>query len=336
MAVSLINEINGALSRFFEGGCALAKDSEEISRFIPALRQLGGQIPIFNALADRLNAVISEGTPEALIDAQILASSLRYTQLSSGGNPARDSLLYAETPLSECGLTYLQIRSRVEFFQKVQYYWGGEQFMENFFPISLPRLDQIPSSLEEFLIFLESAEENEKESYNDPCFYGYYVQAIRDHVGGAVDFLKSAVAPSIGGRMLPVIEKNLDPKSRNAAWFARFLSQYKSGKTVSFAEEVLKTAKNDSIIAETLEVLGNYPECEKTIRGFCAYKKSAVRLGVIAAFVKMADPAGWNDSQLKERLAVFENDSNEDVRAAYKKAKSSKETRKGLFSFFKR
>ena len=84
MAIPILQNIDKSLADIFAGGSALARGAAELSGFVPALRQLGGTAPGVNARADRIEAAVKEATPEALMEAQLLVHSLRYTQGATG------------------------------------------------------------------------------------------------------------------------------------------------------------------------------------------------------------------------------------------------------------
>jgi hypothetical protein len=306
--MTILQEIDAALANIFAGGSPLAKDSAAITQFIPVLRQLGGQTPVFNALADRLETAATEASPEAVMEARLLLCALRRTQCKTKPEKEAAEFPYAQNPLAEKDISYLKLQSYNETIRANQ----NTAYLKELYKSGL---------------------------YADTRFLDAYCVKIKTSTPTDTEFLRETIMPALGEqalkeRVLFHVKKHFSPKNRNVGWSVRFLALYNDKDTLLLAKAALQEAGNDNVIAEILDALGTCAEAEELIRSYADYQKWVVRAGVVKALAKIARAAKWDNAKFNEAMEPFLKDTSENVRKAAQEAVAQRKKETSLLGSF--
>jgi hypothetical protein len=267
MVSSLLHDIDRTLALVFAGGSAFAKDAAAlpiIQRFIAALQNLASQTPIMERLAERLTVLVTEGTPEALMEARSLLSALRYTQgTHDRGTPTGDPPYPAEA-LVDNGYSYHMLKERRAILKS-----GGVE-AEN-------TLKAMYAS----------------GTYTDARFFDVYCMAIESGFRSGTAYLRETIMPALGRTILPFIEvwyraDDHPARRRNALWFLHFLHQHQGKAALPLVAAALPEHRNGNSIVELLDMLADDPMYEAAIAPFTAHQKLTVREGAEKALAKLA------------------------------------------------
>jgi hypothetical protein len=286
MAIPILQKIDNALADIFVGGSALARGAAGLSGFVPALRKLGVKAAVFNALADRIEAAVTEATPEALMEAQLLVHSLRYTQgATSKGAGAYDEVRYAGNPLKTKEYPYLELENLISRIKRPG------------------RSSGLKRELERMV---------EDGSYDDVRFFHAYCKAVRLSSREAAEYIRDTIIPKLGSKIAGYVWGNFSPDGCNVKWFLRYLAENTQVDIVDMARSALEESTDSA--AEIIEVLGAYPDGgEEIVAQFAENDDSDILCAVVHAFSQMAELAKWDDAKFESRIAPFAQNENSDV-----------------------
>jgi hypothetical protein len=280
MAITILRDIDNALLGVFMAGSGMAKNAEQVSCFIPALRKLGEKAPVFNALAERVETVVNTATPEALMDAQLLLYSLRYTQGDTDpGTPATEPR-YAEQPLVDVEIPYRELRQLIADLTEANNNANPARALY------------------------------EKGWHTDARFFqGLAKNAAHFRTSGS-QFIRETIVPALGERIAPFIEAAFDPAGENVGWFVQYLYERHGEAFLPRLEAILAEDAEDKILNDEsrgaiLNIMANYPRYEATIRRFLekdiddGYRANwQLRCNAVQALSKLAGVAPWGQERI--------------------------------------
>jgi hypothetical protein len=109
-ALPVLTELDTVLADAFTGGSTLVKANKRLVQYITPLQQLGNRAPVFSELASRLEKVVADGTPEHLLEIELLLRSLRSSQLKTNTEMPAQEPTYSSKPFVPTGLSYLDTK----------------------------------------------------------------------------------------------------------------------------------------------------------------------------------------------------------------------------------
>ncbi|MDR1538333.1 MAG: hypothetical protein LBU32_10120 [Clostridiales bacterium] len=208
MAIPILEELKNELARIYSAGSGLAKGDPRLQKYMPALRALGQKAPVFNALADKLSALIGGGadSQENLLDLGVMLYSVLYTQSALPSVAEWEDMPFREEDLPNTCLPYTEIVSITEMLKKKTI------------------------NTNHILILTELFN---KGKHNDPRLYKSYCQAITASGTGTSEYIETAIMPSIGEPIMQRLQEECDASTgKRAAKIKKLMETLNSKKTV--------------------------------------------------------------------------------------------------------
>ena len=226
-------DLQQELNRLFIAGSKFAKNDPRLQKYIPILKKLGEKAPVFNKLAQEVEALLqveSQQSAEKLLSVSTLLYSVLYTQGVTIQAEATKALQEPNVSIADVNTTYSYLQLK-------------------------PVLQALTQSNSGRLEVLKDA--FERGIFKDSRTFGYLSYALADKYTELADYVLQTIIPTCGQAMLPFLlsDFRLEDKTENVRCL-RLLYQLKYAEMDSLTNKIFGEslpnlqAEAISIIAE--------------------------------------------------------------------------------------
>ena len=226
-------DLQQELNRLFIAGSKFAKNDPRLQKYIPILKKLGEKAPVFNKLAQEVEALLqaeSQQSAEKLLNVSTLLYSVLYTQGVTIQAEATKALQEPNVSIADVNTTYSYLQLK-------------------------PVLQALTQSNSGRLEVLKDA--FERGIFKDSRTFGYLSYALADKYTELADYVLQTIIPTCGQAMLPFLlsDFRLEDKTENVRRL-RLLYQLKYAQMDSLTDKIFSEslpnlqAEAISIIAE--------------------------------------------------------------------------------------
>ena len=226
-------DLQQELNRLFIAGSKFAKNDPRLQKYIPILKKLGEKAPVFNKLAQEVEALLqaeSQQSAEKLLSVSTLLYSVLYTQGVTIQAEATKVLQEPNVSIADVNTTYSYLQLK-------------------------PVLQALTQSNSGRLEVLKDA--FERGIFKDSRTFGYLSYALADKYTELADYVLQTIIPTCGQAMLPFLlsDFRLEDKTENVRRL-RLLYQLKYAEMDSLTDKIFGEslpnlqAEAISIIAE--------------------------------------------------------------------------------------
>ena len=226
-------DLQQELNRLFIAGSKFAKNDPRLQKYIPILKKLGEKAPVFNKLAQEVEALLqveSQQSAEKLLSVSTLLYSVLYTQGVTIQAEATKALQEPNVSIADVNTTYSYLQLK-------------------------PVLQALTQSNSGRLEVLKDA--FERGIFKDSRTFGYLSYALADKYTELADYVFQTIIPTCGQAMLPFLlsDFRLEDKTENVRRL-RLLYQLKYAEMDSLMDKIFGEslpnlqAEAISIIAE--------------------------------------------------------------------------------------
>ena len=226
-------DLQQELNRLFIAGSKFAKNDPRLQKYIPVLKKLGEKAPVFNKLAQEVEALLqveSQQSAEKLLNVSTLLYSVLYTQGITIQAEATKALQEPNVSIADVNTTYSYLQLK-------------------------PVLQALTQSNSGRLEVLKDA--FERGIFKDSRTFGYLSYALADKYTELADYVLQTIIPTCGQAMLPFLlsDFRLEDKTENVRRL-RLLHQLKYAEMDSLTDKIFGEslpnlqAEAISIIAE--------------------------------------------------------------------------------------
>jgi len=226
-------DLQQELNRLFIAGSKFAKNDPRLQKYIPVLKKLGEKAPVFNKLAQEVEALLqaeSQQSAEKLLSVSTLLYSVLYTQGVTIQAEATKALQEPNVSIADVNTTYSYLQLK-------------------------PVLQALTQSNSGRLEVLKDA--FERGIFKDSRTFGYLSYALADKYTELADYVLQTIIPTCGQAMLPFLlsDFRLEDRTENVRRL-RLLYQLKYAKMDSLTDKIFSEslpnlqAEAISIIAE--------------------------------------------------------------------------------------
>jgi len=226
-------DLQQELNRLFIAGSKFAKNDPRLQKYIPILKKLGEKAPVFNKLAQEVEALLqaeSQQSAEKLLSVSTLLYSVLYTQGVTIQAEATKALQEPNVSIADVNTTYSYLQLK-------------------------PVLQALTQSNSGRLEVLKDA--FERGIFKDSRTFGYLSYALADKYTELADYVLQTIIPTCGQAMLPFLlsDFRLRDRTENVRRL-RLLYQLKYAEMDSLTDKIFSEslpnlqAEAISIIAE--------------------------------------------------------------------------------------
>ena len=226
-------DLQQELNRLFIAGSKFAKNDPRLQKYIPVLKKLGEKAPVFNKLAQEVEALLqveSQQSAEKLLNVSTLLYSVLYTQGVTIQAEATKALQEPNVSIADVNTTYSYLQLK-------------------------PVLQALTQSNSGRLEVLKDA--FERGIFKDSRTFGYLSYALADKYTELADYVLQTIIPTCGQAMLPFLlsDFRLEDRTENVRRL-RLLHQLKYTEMDSLTDKIFSEslpnlqAEAISIIAE--------------------------------------------------------------------------------------
>lgn len=226
-------DLQQELNRLFIAGSKFAKNDPRLQKYIPILKKLGEKAPVFNKLAQEVEALLqveSQQSAEKLLNVSTLLYSVLYTQGVTIQAEATKALQEPNVSIADVNTTYSYLQLK-------------------------PVLQALTQSNSGRLEVLKDA--FERGIFKDSRTFGYLSYALADKYTELADYVLQTIIPTCGQAMLPFLLSDfcLEDRTENVRRL-RLLYQLKYAEMDSLTDKIFSEslpnlqAEAISIIAE--------------------------------------------------------------------------------------
>ena len=226
-------DLQQELNRLFIAGSKFAKNDPRLQKYIPVLKKLGEKAPVFNKLAQEVEALLqveSQQSAEKLLNVSTLLYSVLYTQGVTIQAEATKVLQEPNVSIADVNTTYSYLQLK-------------------------PVLQALTQSNSGRLEVLKDA--FERGIFKDSRTFGYLSYALADKYSELADYVLQTIIPTCGQAMLPFLlsDFRLEDKTENVRRL-RLLYQLKYTEMDNLTDKIFSEslpnlqAEAISIIAE--------------------------------------------------------------------------------------
>lgn len=226
-------DLQQELNRLFIAGSKFAKNDPRLQKYIPILKKLGEKAPVFNKLAQEVEALLQVGSQqsaEKLLNVSTLLYSVLYTQGVTIQAEATKALQEPNVSIADVNTTYSYLQLK-------------------------PVLQALTQSNSGRLEVLKDA--FERGIFKDSRTFGYLSYALADKYTELADYVLQTIIPTCGQAMLPFLlsDFRLEDRTENVRRL-RLLYQLKYAEMDSLTDKIFSDslpnlqAEAVSIIAE--------------------------------------------------------------------------------------
>ncbi len=186
-------DLQQELNRLFIAGSKFAKNDPRLQKYIPILKKLGEKAPVFNKLAQEVEALLqaeSQQSAEKLLSVSTLLYSVLYTQGVTIQAEATKALQEPNVSIADVNTTYSYLQLK-------------------------PVLQALTQSNSGRLEVLKDA--FERGIFKDSRTFGYLSYALADKYTELADYVLQTIIPTCGQAMLPFLlsDFRLEDKTEN-------------------------------------------------------------------------------------------------------------------------
>ena len=174
-------DLQQELNRLFIAGSKFAKNDPRLQKYIPVLKKLGEKAPVFNKLAQEVEALLqaeSQQSAEKLLSVSTLLYSVLYTQGVTIQAEATKALQEPNVSIADVNTTYSYLQLK-------------------------PVLQALTQSNSGRLEVLKDA--FERGIFKDSRTFGYLSYALADKYTELADYVLQTIIPTCGQAMLPFL-----------------------------------------------------------------------------------------------------------------------------------
>jgi len=174
-------DLQQELNRLFIAGSKFAKNDPRLQKYIPILKKLGEKAPVFNKLAQEVEALLqveSQQSAEKLLNVSTLLYSVLYTQGVTIQAEATKALQEPNVSIADVNTTYSYLQLK-------------------------PVLQALTQSNSGRLEVLKDA--FERGIFKDSRTFGYLSYALADKYTELADYVLQTIIPTCGQAMLPFL-----------------------------------------------------------------------------------------------------------------------------------
>lgn len=226
-------DLQQELNRLFIAGSKFAKNDPRLQKYIPILKKLGEKAPVFNKLAQEVEALLqveSQQSAEKLLNVSTLLYSVLYTQGVTIQAEATKALQEPNVSIADVNTTYSYLQLKPVLQALTQSNPGRLEVLKNAF---------------------------ERGIFKDSRTFGYLSYALADKYTELADYVLQTIIPTCGQAMLPFLisDFRLEDKTENVRRL-RLLYQLKYAEMDSVTDKIFGEslpnlqAEAISIIAE--------------------------------------------------------------------------------------
>ena len=208
-------DLQQELNRLFIAGSKFAKNDPRLQKYIPILKKLGEKAPVFNKLAQEVEALLqaeSQQSAEKLLNVSTLLYSVLYTQGVTIQAEATKALQEPNVSIADVNTTYSYLQLK-------------------------PVLQALTQSNSGRLEVLKDA--FERGIFKDSRTFGYLSYALADKYTELADYVLQTIIPTCGQAMLPFLlsDFRLEDKTENVRRL-RLLYQLKYAEMDSLMDKI--------------------------------------------------------------------------------------------------
>ena len=258
-------DLQQELNRLFIAGSKFAKNDPRLQKCIPILKKLGEKAPVFNKLAQEVEALLQvecQQSAEKLLNVSTLLYSVLYTQGVTIQAEATKALQEPNASIADVNTTYSYLQLK-------------------------PVLQALTQSNSGRLEVLKDA--FERGIFKDSRTFGYLSYALADKYTELADYVLQTIIPTCGQAMLPFLlsDFRLEDKTENVRRL-RLLYQLGYTKMDSLIDKVF-AEDLPNLQAEAIDILVEKKD-EKTedfIISLASDKNKVVRGAAYKALAKL-------------------------------------------------
>lgn len=226
-------DLQQELNRLFIAGSKFAKNDPRLQKYIPILKKLGEKAPVFNKLAQEVEALLqveSQQSAEKLLNVSTLLYSVLYTQGVTIQAEATKALQEPNVSIADVNTTYSYLQLKPVLQALTQSNSGRLEVLKDAFKCGI---------------------------FKDSRTFGYLSYALADKYSELADYVLQTIIPTCGQAMLPFLlsDFRLEDKTENVRRL-RLLYQLKYTEMDNLTDKIFSEslpnlqAEAISIIAE--------------------------------------------------------------------------------------
>ena len=258
-------DLQQELNRLFIAGSKFAKNDPRLQKHVPILKKLGEKAPVFNKLAQEVEALLqveSTQAAEKLLGVSTLLYSVLYTQ---GVTLEEDATKESQIPtiqLANVNTTYSYLQLK-------------------------PVLQALTQSNSGRLEILQDA--FERRVFDDSRTYGYLSYALADKYSELTYYVENTIIPACGKAMLPflIADFRLEDKNENVRRL-RLLHQLGYAEIGTLVDKIF-SENLPNLQAEAINIIADKKDeqTEAFIISLTGDKNKAVRGAAYSALAKL-------------------------------------------------
>ena len=258
-------DLQQELNRLFIAGSKFAKNDPRLQKHVPILKKLGEKAPVFNKLAQEVEALLqveSTQAAEKLLGVSTLLYSVLYTQ---GVTLETETTKESQIPtiqLADVNTTYSYLQLK-------------------------PVLQALTQSNSGRLEILQDA--FERKVFDDSRTYGYLSYALADKYSELTYYVENTIIPACGKAMLPflIADFRLEDKNENVRRL-RLLHQLGYAEIGTLVDKIF-SENLPNLQAEAIDIIADKKDeqTEAFIISLTGDKNKAVRGAAYSALAKL-------------------------------------------------
>ena len=258
-------DLQQELNRLFIAGSKFAKNDPRLQKHVPILKKLGEKAPVFNKLAQEVEALLqveSTQAAEKLLGVSTLLYSVLYTQGVTVEAEATKESQIPTIQLANVNTTYSYLQLK-------------------------PVLQALTQSNSGRLEILQDA--FERKVFDDSRTYGYLSYALADKYSELTYYVENTIIPACGKAMLPflIADFRLEDKNENVRRL-RLLHQLGYAEIGTLVDKIF-SENLPNLQAEAINIIADKKDeqTEAFIISLTGDKNKAVRGAAYSALAKL-------------------------------------------------
>ena len=258
-------DLQQELNRLFIAGSKFAKNDPRLQKHVPILKKLGEKAPVFNKLAQEVEALLqveSTQAAEKLLGVSTLLYSVLYTQGVTVEAEATKENQIPTIQLANVNTTYSYLQLK-------------------------PVLQALTQSNSGRLEILQDA--FERKVFDDSRTYGYLSYALADKYSELTYYVENTIIPACGKAMLPflIADFRLEDKNENVRRL-RLLHQLGYAEIGTLVDKIF-SENLPNLQAEAINIIADKKDeqTEAFIISLTGDKNKAVRGAAYSALAKL-------------------------------------------------
>ena len=259
-------DLQQELNRLFIAGSKFAKNDPRLQKYVPILKKLGEKAPIFNKLAQEVEALLQVENAQAaekLLNVSTLLYSVLYTQGVTLEAEATKESQVPTIQLADVNTTYSYLQLK-------------------------PVLQALTQSNSGRLEILQDA--FERKIFDDSRTYGYLSYALADKYSELAYYVENTIIPACGKAMIPflIADFRLEDKNENVRRL-RLLYQLGYAEIGTLVDKIF-SENLPNLQTEAIDIIADKKDeqTEAFIISLTGDKNKAVRGAAYSALAKLA------------------------------------------------